>query len=43
MDYSVTLAKALDAGLTATFAVAGTDLDEDDEKIVVGLKKTFDL
>lgn len=48
MDYSLTLAKTLDNGMTFSFAVIGTDLDtnlfpEDDEKIVVGLKKSFDL
>lgn len=48
LDYSVTLTKTLDAGLSFSFAVVGTTLDttlfpQDDEKIVVGLKKTFDL
>jgi len=48
VDYSVTLTKALDNGLSASFAVIGTTLDttvipNDKEKIVVGLKKTFDL
>lgn len=42
-DYSLTLAKSLEAGMTASFAVVGTDLDNDDEKVVLGLKKTFDL
>ena len=48
IDYSVTLTKSLDAGLSASFAFIGTTLDttlvpKDDEKIVIGLKKTFDL
>jgi uncharacterized protein (TIGR02001 family) len=48
VDYSFTLTKALDNGLAASFAVIGTTLDttffpEDKQKIVLGLKKTFDL
>jgi uncharacterized protein (TIGR02001 family) len=48
IDYSLTLTKALDAGMSFSFAVIGTTLDtdlypQDDEKVVVGLKKTFDL
>lgn len=43
LDYSLTLAKSLEGGLTFSFAVIGTDLKDDDEKIVVGLKKAFDL
>jgi uncharacterized protein (TIGR02001 family) len=48
VDYSLTLTKTLDNGFAASFAVIGTNLDtdlypQDDEKIVVGLKKTFDL
>jgi uncharacterized protein (TIGR02001 family) len=48
VDYSITLAKTLDAGLTFTFAVSGTTLDttsypKDDEKLLIGLKKTFEL
>ncbi|MGH8441379.1 MAG: TorF family putative porin [Nevskiaceae bacterium] len=48
IDYSLTLTKALDNGFSATFAIVGTTLDtdlfpQDDEKIVVGLKKSFDL
>jgi len=43
MDYSLTLGKALDNGFAFSFAVVGTDLRDDDEKLVVGLKKTFDL
>jgi len=43
IDFSLTLAKTLDAGFSATFALVGTNLDDDDEKIVVGLKKTFDI
>ncbi|HUP91525.1 MAG TPA: TorF family putative porin [Solimonas sp.] len=42
-DYSLTLAKTLDAGFTFSFAVIGTNLEKDDEKLVVGLKKTFDI
>lgn len=48
VDYSLTLTKTLDAGMSFSFAVIGTTLDttvvpNDKEKIVVGLKKTFDL
>jgi uncharacterized protein (TIGR02001 family) len=48
VDYSLTLTKTLDAGLSFTFAMVGTTLDtdlypEDKQKLVVGLKKTFDL
>lgn len=48
VDYSFTLTKALDNGIAASFAVIGTTLDtdlypDDKQKIVLGLKKTFDL
>lgn len=43
IDYSVGLAKAIDDSLTATFSVLGTDLKDDDPKVVIGLKKTFAL
>jgi uncharacterized protein (TIGR02001 family) len=43
LDYSLTLAKTLDNGLTFTLGLIGSDLKDQDEKIVVGLKKTFDL
>ena len=48
IDYSLTLTKALDAGMSFSFAVVGTTLDttfypEDRQKLVIGLKKTFDL
>jgi uncharacterized protein (TIGR02001 family) len=48
VDYSLTLTKALDNGISASFAVIGTTLDttfypEDKQKIVLGLKKSFDL
>lgn len=48
VDYSLTLTKALDNGFTASFAVVGTTLDttfypDDKQKIVIGLKKTFEL
>lgn len=48
VDYSLTLTKTLDAGMSFSLAVIGTTLDttvvpSDKEKIVVGLKKTFDL
>lgn len=48
VDYSLTLTKSLDAGMSFSFAVVGTTLDttfypEDKQKLVVGLKKTFDL
>ena len=43
IDYSVTLAKTLDAGMTFSFALVGTDIEGDDQKLVIGLKKAFDL
>jgi uncharacterized protein (TIGR02001 family) len=43
LDYSLTLAKTLDNGFTFTFGLVGTDLKDDDEKLVVGVKKSFDL
>lgn len=48
VDYSLTLTKTLDAGLSFSFALTGTTLDtdlytNDDEKLVIGLKKTFEL
>jgi uncharacterized protein (TIGR02001 family) len=48
IDYSLTLAKSLDNGFTFSLAVVGTDLDttvyaNDKEKVVLGLKKSFDL
>ena len=42
LDYSVTLAKTIE-GFTFSLAVVGTDLEDDRQKVVVGLKKTFDL
>lgn len=42
-DYAVTLAKSLDGGMTFSLGITGTDLTGDDEKIVIGLKKGFDL
>jgi uncharacterized protein (TIGR02001 family) len=48
IDYSLTLTKTLDNGFTFSMAVIGTDLDtdlfpSDKEKVVLGLKKSFDL
>lgn len=43
LDYSLTLAKTLENGFTFTFGLIGTDLKHDDEKLVIGLKKSFDL
>lgn len=50
MDYSIGLAKTLDDGFTATFQFMGTDIDEDtaigvddEPKVVVGLKKVFEI
>lgn len=48
LDYSLTLTKSLDNGFSFSFAAIGTTLDttlfaSDNEKIVLGLKKTFDL
>jgi uncharacterized protein (TIGR02001 family) len=48
VDYSLTLTKALDNGFSASFALVGTTLDtdffpEDKQKIVLGVKKSFDL
>jgi uncharacterized protein (TIGR02001 family) len=42
LDYSVTLSKTFE-GFTFSLGVVGTDLEDDKQKIVVGLKKTFDL
>lgn len=42
-DYSLGLAKTLEGGFTASFAVVGTDLEDDKPSIVIGLKKSFDL
>jgi uncharacterized protein (TIGR02001 family) len=42
LDWSVTLSKTFE-GFTFSLGVVGTDLENDKEKIVVGLKKTFDL
>ncbi|WP_158608405.1 TorF family putative porin [Stagnimonas aquatica] len=51
IDYSLGLAKSLDAGFTATFQIVTTDQDpaygggpdSDSPKVVFGLKKVFDL
>ena len=47
MDYSIGLAKTLDAGMSATFQYVATDIDatgvDDEPKFVIGLKKSFDL
>lgn len=43
LDYSLTLAKTLDSGLTFSFALIGTNLKNEDEKLVIGVKKSFDL
>lgn len=46
VDFSLTLAKTLDGGLTFSLAFTGTDSDispNSDETVVVGLKKAFDL
>lgn len=44
IDYSLTLAKTLDSGFTFSFALTGTDRDGgNDESLVIGLKKSFDL
>lgn len=43
IDYNVGLAKTVGEGMTFNFSIAGTDLENDDPGIVVGLKKTFDL
>lgn len=46
VDFSLTLAKTLEGGLTFSLAVTGTDSDitaNGDETVVVGLKKAFDL
>ena len=46
-DYALTLAKTLDNGFGASFAIVGTDLDtpafEDDPKVVVTLSKGFEI
>lgn len=48
LDYSLTLSKTLEGGMTFSLAVVGTDtgdadVDEDREQVVLGLKKVFDL
>lgn len=43
VDYNVGLSKAVDETITATFALIGTTLEDDDIKPVIGLKKVFDL
>jgi len=47
IDYSLGLAKTIDGGFTASFQIITTDLDaggvSDDPKLVIGLKKVFDL
>jgi len=44
LDYGITLSKALNEGFTFSFALTGTDRDGgNDETLVIGLKKSFDL
>jgi uncharacterized protein (TIGR02001 family) len=47
LDYSIGLAKTIDGGFTMTLQFIDTDLDvagvDDEPKVVVGLKKTFEL
>ena len=47
VDYSIGLAKSLDGGFTASFQMIDTNLKgdgvKDEPKVVVGIKKTFDL
>lgn len=43
LDYNLTLAKTLDGGFTFTLGLIGTNLKNEDEKLVIGLKKSFDL
>ena len=44
LDYGLTLTKTLDAGFTFSFGLTGTDRDGgNDETLVIGLKKSFDL
>lgn len=43
IDYSVGLAKSLDGGFTMSFQLIDTDIENDDLKVVVGLKKSFEL
>ncbi|HEX4872734.1 MAG TPA: TorF family putative porin [Nevskiaceae bacterium] len=47
IDYHIGLAKSLDGGMTATFQIIDTDIEasgtDDEMKVVVGLKKAFDL
>ena len=42
-DYGATVTKTLEAGFTFSLAAIGTDLDNDRTKVVLGLKKSFDL
>ncbi|MFU8926153.1 TorF family putative porin [Acinetobacter puyangensis] len=43
INYSLTLNKAFKDGFSASFAYVGTDIDDQDNKIVLGLKKSFDF
>ena len=47
IDYSIGLAKTIDGGFTMTLQFVDTDLDvagvDDEPKVVIGLKKTFEL
>jgi len=43
LDYGATIVKTLDAGFVFSLGVINTDIDGDDPKAVLGLKKTFEL
>lgn len=44
LDYGVTLSKTLESGFAFSFGLVGTDRDgTNDETLVLGLKKSFDL
>ncbi len=44
LDYGVTLTKSMNEGFTFSFGLTGTDRDgTNDETLVLGLKKSFDL
>lgn len=43
VDYSLNLAKTWDYGITFSLGAFGTSIDGDDPKLLLGVKKTFDL
>ncbi len=43
VDYSLNLAKTWEYGITLSFGAFGTSIDGDDLKLLLGVKKTFEL